>query len=388
MTRKLTLLSATIAAIALTAAAQAAEPGVTATEVKLGGSTALTGPGALVGIAHDLGEKVAAAEINDAGGINGRKLVRYFEDDGYVPSRTVQAMRKLVEIDEVLGVTASSGTASTIAALPLAEEKGVPMLQTAAQNTVMFNPPHKNLFGVGRSYGPGTTEFVKFLAGRTDKSAKWIAVVQDDDYGDDVQSGYEKAVKELGLTSVGVLRYKRGQKEFSAEIVKAKQLGAKMIVSGAIIGENVAMAKEMKRIGLDAQLAILWSGRIPQLIDLMGEAGNGVIAADYVGEFSDPAGQAFMAKAKKYLTADELTKLNRYSLTGYVGIMLMADAIKRCGQEVSRACVIAKLETTKDVQTNGLTSPINLSADNHVAELKLSYTIADFAKKEWVPLAK
>jgi ABC-type branched-subunit amino acid transport system substrate-binding protein len=95
-----------------------------------------------------------------------------------------------------------------------------------------------------------------------------------------------------------------------------------------------------------------------------------------------------MTKAKKYLTADELTKLNRYSLTGYVGIMLMADAIKRCGQEVSRACVIAKLETAKDVQTNGLTSPINLSADNHVAELKLSYTIADFAKKEWVPLAK
>ncbi len=89
-----------------------AEDGVTDTQITLGGSTALTGPGALVGIAHDLGEKVAAAEINEAGGINGRKLVRFFEDDGYVPARTVQAARKLLDVDKVLAITASSPTKS------------------------------------------------------------------------------------------------------------------------------------------------------------------------------------------------------------------------------------------------------------------------------------
>lgn len=379
----------TVALVALLGASGAAraEDGVTDTEVRLGGSTALTGPGALVGIAHDLGEKVATAEINEKGGLNGRKLVRVFEDDGYVPARTVQAVRKLLDVDKVLALTASSGTASTMAALPLAEEKNVPMLQTAAPNTLMFSPLKKNLFVVGRAYGPGTTDFVKYLTSRK-QGGKWLAIVQDDDYGDDVQAGYEKAVKELNLQNVGVLRYKRGQKEFSAEVLKAKQLGATMIVSGGIIGENVAIAKEIKRVGLDAELGILWSGRMPALIELMGDAANGVIAADYVGEFSDPAGQAFMAKAKKYLTPDEVAKLNRYSLTGYVGILLMADAIKRCGKDVTRACLIEKLETTTNLDTAGLTSPLTFTKDSRISDLSLRYTIADAVKKEWVPVSK
>ena len=200
------------------------------------------------------------------------------------------------------------------------------------------------------------------------------------------QHGYEKATSELGLTSVGVLRYKRGQKEFAAEVLKAKQKGATMIVSGGIIGENVAIAKEMRRTGIKAELAMLWSGRIPQIIDLMGEAAQGVIAADYVGEFSDPSGQRFLEKAKKYLSADEVSKLNRYSLTGYVGIRLIADAINRCGKDVTRACVIEKLETTKGLETDGITSALSFTPETRISDLSMKFTMADAAKKEWVPI--
>jgi len=385
--RRATVVPFTALAVVLAAvcAPSVAQQGVTATEIKIGGSTALTGPGALVGIAHDLGEKIAVGEINDAGGINGRRIVRVFEDDGYVPARTVQAARKLIDVDKVFALTASSGTASTMAALPLAQEKNIPMLQTAAPNTVMFTPPQKNLFVVGKAYGPGTYDFTKFLAGRF-RDAKWVAIVQDDDYGDDVQAGYERAVKELKLNSLAVMRYKRGQKDFSAEILRAKQLGATLILSGAIIGENVAIAKEAVRIGLNAQIAMLWSGRIPQLIGLMGEAGKGVIAADYVGEFSDPAGQIFMEKARKYLTADELGKLNRYSLTGYIGVVLLADAIRRCRSTVTQACVIEKLETTNNLSTQGITSPLSFQPGVRVSDLQLNYTTVDWDRQAWAPL--
>ena len=357
--RRLPIL-APIFALTLGLATAAHAQGVTDSEVKIGGSTALTGPGALVGIAHDLGEKIATSEINAAGGINGRKVVRVFEDDGYVPARTVTTVRKLLDVDHVLAITASSGTASTMAALLMMEEQGVPALQTAAPNTVMFSPMHKTLFVVGRAYGPGTADFVKFLAARK-PGAKFLAIVQDDDYGDEVQAGYEKAIGDLKLTNVGVLRYKRGQKDFAAEVLKAKQLGATVIVSGGIIAENVTIAKEAKRVGLEAQIAMLWSGRLPQTIDLMGEAGNGIIAADYVGDFDEGAGKALFEKARLYLTADELTKLNRYSLTGYVGARLLFDAIGRCGREVTRACVVAKLETTSNLDMGGLTSPISFT---------------------------
>ena len=373
-------------ALALGLATSAHAQGVSDTEIKIGGSTALTGPGALVGIAHDLGEKIATAEINAAGGINGRKIVRVFEDDAYVPARTVTTVRKLLDVDHVLAITASSGTASTLAALPMMEEQGVPALQTAAPNTVMFSPMHKTLFVVGRAYGPGTTDFVKFLAARK-PGAKFLAIVQDDDYGDDVQSGYEKAVADLKLTSVGVLRYKRGQKDFAAEVLKAKQLGATIVVSGGIIAENVTIAKEARRVGLEAEIAMLWSGRLPQTIDLMGEAGNGIIAADYVGDFDEGAGKALFDKARTYLNPDERAKLNRYSLTGYVGARLLFDAIARCGRDVTRACVTAKLETTTNLDMNGLTSPISFTPTSRISDLKLRYTILDWSKKAWVPIA-
>ncbi len=373
-------------ALALGLATSAHAQGVSDTEIKIGGSTALTGPGALVGIAHDLGEKIATAEINAAGGINGRKIVRVFEDDAYVPARTVTTVRKLLDVDHVLAITASSGTASTLAALPMMEEQGVPALQTAAPNPVMFSPMHKTLFVVGRAYGPGTTDFVKFLAARK-PGAKFLAIVQDDDYGDDVQSGYEKAVADLKLTSVGVLRYKRGQKDFAAEVLKAKQLGATIVVSGGIIAENVTIAKEARRVGLEAEIAMLWSGRLPQTIDLMGEAGNGIIAADYVGDFDEGAGKALFDKARTYLNPDERAKLNRYSLTGYVGARLLFDAIARCGRDVTRACVTAKLETTTNLDMNGLTSPISFTPTSRISDLKLRYTILDWSKKAWVPIA-
>jgi branched-chain amino acid transport system substrate-binding protein len=294
----------------------------------------------------------------------------------------VQVVRRLLDVDHVFAITASSGTASTMAALPLAEAKGVPMLQTAAPNTVMVTPIHKNLFVVGVAYGPGTEAVVKAMASRK-PNARWIAVVQDDEFGDDVQAGYERALKELNLPSLAVMRYKRGQVDFSAEILKAKQLGATVILSGGIIGENVAMAKEMRRIGLDAQLVINWSARLPQTLDLMGEAGNGVIAADYVGDFNDAAGERFMTSARKYLTADEIKSLNRTSLTGYVGYRLLFDAIRRCGTEVTRACVIEKLETTQNLNVDGIMSPISFTPTTRLATQTLRFFVDDYASRQW-----
>jgi len=69
----------------------------------------------------------------------------------------------------------------------------------------------------------------------------------------------------------------------------------------------------------------------------------------------------FMGLAQKYLSSDELKSLNRYSITAYVGALLMEDAIKRCGKALTRACVVDKLEATKNFSTDGLASPISFA---------------------------
>ena len=106
----------------------AAQQGVTETEIVLGDILPLTGPPALLGVAHNLGVKAAIAEANAAGGIHGRKLRLISEDDGYVPSRTVQGVRKLINSDKVFALTSVSGTAQAQAAMPLIQQAGLPAM--------------------------------------------------------------------------------------------------------------------------------------------------------------------------------------------------------------------------------------------------------------------
>ena len=86
----------------------AADQGVTDTEILLGEVEPLTGPPGLLGIAHNLGVKMALAEVNAEGGIGGRQLRLIAEDDGYVTSRTIQSIKKLIGSDKVFALTSLS----------------------------------------------------------------------------------------------------------------------------------------------------------------------------------------------------------------------------------------------------------------------------------------
>ncbi len=87
-----------------------AEPGLTDTEILIGDVEPLTGPPALLGVGHTLGVKVAIAEANAAGGINGRKIRYTVEDDGYVTARTLQGLKKVIDVDKAFAMLGLSGS--------------------------------------------------------------------------------------------------------------------------------------------------------------------------------------------------------------------------------------------------------------------------------------
>ncbi|XSC44782.1 ABC transporter substrate-binding protein [Bradyrhizobium sp. RDT10] len=106
--------------------ALAADPGVTDTEIVIGDVEPLTGPPALLGVAHTIGVKIAIGEINAAGGINGRKIKYILEDDGYVTARTIQGLRKVIDVDKAFALLGISGSGQSIAAMPVLEKSGIP----------------------------------------------------------------------------------------------------------------------------------------------------------------------------------------------------------------------------------------------------------------------
>ena len=342
-----------------------AEPGVTDTQIVLGSVTPVSGPPSLLGKAHVAALKVWQEDVNGRGGINGRKVEIRLDDDGYVPQRALQGVKRLNESENIFGLIGTSGSAMLQAMLPYINEQKIPTINAMAVAASHFNPPNKTVFIVGPTYCQELgTAMIHMVKTRKLQTEKFALAYQDDEFGTDVRCGYLKAVKALGLKSVSEIAFKRGTKDFSAEMLSMKQAGATFLASGGVVAEHSMLMKEAAKNQMPLTILAVHSAHLTPVQALAGAAGDGYFVADYVPPLTDltvPGMAKFMGLAQKYLSADELKMLNRYSITAYVGALLMEDAIRRCGKALTRACVVEKLETTKNFGTDGLASPISFS---------------------------
>jgi branched-chain amino acid transport system substrate-binding protein len=376
MNRRLSsLTAAALVAMAAAFPALAQQQGITDTEILVGDILPLTGPPALLGVAHNLGVKVAIAEVNAAGGINGRKVRLISEDDGYVPSRTIQGVRKLISSDKVFALTSVSGTAQAQAVLPLIVQSGLPAMAPITTFEGLYKPVIKNVFAVGYDMTDAVAELVSKMADRY-PGKKWALIAQDDEYGENVRAGFDRAAKEKKLQVVSTQIYKKGQSDFSSEILKVKQSGAEALMAGGVLGENVTMAKELERIGHKIPMGVTYVSRVPASAKMMGTAAENVYTVDYVYLENSPQAKGFMEKIAKYLTPEEQAKTNRYSFTGYAATRALFDAIGRCGKALTWDCTVAELAKVKNLETGAMT-PVSFSATNHLAAPKLFLLKAD-----------
>lgn len=353
----------------------AAQQGVTDTEIVIGDILPLTGPPALLGVAHNLGVKVAVSEVNAAGGINGRKVRLISEDDGYVPSRTVQGVRKLIQSDKIFAMTSVSGTAQAQAAMPIVTQSGIPAMAPITTYEGLYKPVIKNVFAVGYDMADAVYQLVSRMADRY-PGKKWALISQDDDYGENVRVGFERAAKEKKLQVVSTQIYKKGQQDFSSEILKVKQAGAEALMAGGVLGENVTMVKELERIGHKIPTGVTYVSRVPASAKLMGSAAEKVYTVDYVYLETSPEAKAFTEKLAKYLSPEEQVKVNRYTFTGYSATRALFDAMGRCGKALTWDCTIGELNKVKNLETGAMT-PITFTPTSHLAAPKLFLLKAD-----------
>src|ERR1700741_4327034 len=117
MTRYLATASVLAAVVFAAGQAPAAEQGIPDTKIVVGYFEPLPGPPALLGVAASIGHKIAIAEANNAGGINGRKIKYVLEDDGYVTARTIQGVKKVTDADKAFALLGISGSGQSIAVM-------------------------------------------------------------------------------------------------------------------------------------------------------------------------------------------------------------------------------------------------------------------------------
>ena len=237
----------------------------------------------------------------------------------------------MIDVDKVFAMLGISGSGQSIAVMPVLEKAGIPSSGAGHHVKFLWEPPRKNVFVVG-IYEEGIFHLVVHLAEKN-PGKKWGLITQDDDYGITVRDGFDTVVKAKKLNVVYSGNYKKGQQDFSSDMLQLKDSGAEVFLAGGIIGENIAMMKELERIGHKIPVGVTYVSRVPASAKLMGSAGENVYTVDYVYLETSPEAKDFVAKLDKYLSPEERPKVNRYTFTGYSAaralFAAMASAARR-----------------------------------------------------------
>jgi ABC-type branched-subunit amino acid transport system substrate-binding protein len=366
------------------------DTGATDTEIKIGNIMPYSGPASAYGV---IGKTEAAyfKKINDAGGINGRKINFISYDDGYSPPKTVEQARKLVESDEVLFIFNSLGTPPNTAIQKYMNAKKVPQLFVATGAT-KWNDPKDFPWTMGwqPSYQSEGRIYAKYIL-KEKPNAKIAVLYQNDDYGKD----YLKGLKDgLGAKAASMIvaeeSYETTEPTIDNHIVKLKSTGADIFFN---VTTPKFAAQAIKKIA-----EIEWkplhllnnvSASVGSVIKPAGyDNSQGIISAAYLKDVSDPQwnDDAGMKEFLAFLAKDfpEGNKLDGSVMVGFAVAQTMAQVLKQCGDNLTRENIMKQAANLKGFRTEVLlpgiainTSPTSFAP---ISQLQLM----QFKGERWV----
>ena len=356
--------SAALAVLAATSSGALAQKkydtGATDTEIKIGNIMPYSGPASAYGV---IGKTEAAyfKKINDAGGINGRKINFISYDDGYSPPKTVEQARKLVESDEVLLVFNSLGTPPNSAIQKYMNSKKVPQLFVATGAT-KWNDPKEFPWTMGwqPNYQSETQIYAKYIL-KEKPNSKIAVLYQNDDYGKD----YLKGLKDgLGAKAASMIileeSFETSEPTIDNHIVKFKSTNADVFINITTPKFAAQAIKKNAEIGWKP-LHFLnnVSASIGSVIKPAGmENAQDIISSNYLMDPNDAQwkSNAGMKAWNEFLDKyyPEANRADASVMYAYIVSQGLVHVLKACGDNLTRENVMKQAANIKDLQLGGL----------------------------------
>ncbi|MFO1274206.1 MAG: ABC transporter substrate-binding protein [Rubrivivax sp.] len=358
-TNRRTFVAGTAAAAASLAlprlAVAQATPGVTATELKIGTTTSLSGPVSALGTINK-SQAAYFKMLNDSGGIAGRKINYIILDDGFNPAKTLEQTRRLIEEDEVAFLFSQLGTGPNSAIVKYVNDKGVPHLFLSVNGdkwgdyktypwTLPFAPSARTEAQI----------FVKHALQQNAK-AKIGILYQNDDLGRDFVAGAKDVLGAQYDSVVKAASYEVTDPTVDSQLIQLQSWGADVLISG-VTGKFGAMSiRKVSELGWKP-LHFITSGvsSVSSTIKPAGEDRSmGVITSVYMKDVTDAAWEddagvkaykAFMAKS-----FPEGNPAEFYNAYGYMVAMVMHRVLEQCKGDFSRKSIIAQANNLKDLE--------------------------------------
>jgi branched-chain amino acid transport system substrate-binding protein len=332
-----------LAVLALSAGSSMAQQGVSKTEIVIGTIQDLSGPLAGYGKQARNGMQLRVDEINEQGGVHGRKLKLLTEDSGYDPKKAVLAAQKLVNQDRIFIMAGHIGTAQNNAAMPVQFEKNIINFMPLTAAREMYEPTHRLKYALLSSYYDQMRTTLPRMV--KDKNAKKVcAIYQDDEFGLEVLRGAEAGLKSVSMEMTEKTSFKRGATDFSSQVAKMKASGCDLVVLGTIIRETIGTIAESRKNGFNP----VFFGSVAAYTDLIhklgGKAMDGMYATMSVqNPYTDEASQPIRFWANKYKT-----RFNEdpavFSAYGYTMIDILIQAAQKAGPALTTDSFIKAMD--------------------------------------------
>jgi branched-chain amino acid transport system substrate-binding protein len=322
---------------------QSGATGKPADKVRIGLLMSMTGETANFGISSNNAIRLAADEVNKAGGINGKQIELLLQDDRSDGTEAANIATKFVSQDDVHAIIGEVGSSRTLAAAPIAQNAKIPMLTPSSTNpdvTKKGNYIFRSCF-IDTVQGSAIAQF----AAKTLKAKRAAMLI---DRKNDYSTGLEKPIADFYVKLGGEIvinqSYQAGDQDFNAQITSIKGANPDVIFVPGYYGDVGLIAKQARDKGLNVPLVGGDGWDSPTLYQIGGSALDGCYFTNhYSPDDPDPRVQKFVNDYRsRYGTLPDAL-----AATGYDAALIMFDAIRRAGS-LEGPAIRDALAATKD----------------------------------------
>jgi branched-chain amino acid transport system substrate-binding protein len=388
-------LAAGALALALASAAgatSAADPGVTATSILLGGTVPLTGEAAAFGSVAP-GAKAYFDYVNSKGGVNSRKIEYRYYDDAYDPAQTVQLTRRLVEQDQVFAIFGSVGTANNLAIRDYLNAQKVPQLFAAdgSQSIARDHARYPWTMGFLMSYRGEGDVYGKTIV-KSRPKARIAVLYENTELGRDLLTGLTRAIAGKGPKIVAREAYEFTGADVTSQIALLKASRADTLMLFATPKFFIQAIATTHKLGWKPQVYVASVSIEPTIMGIARfnapELTKGALSIAFVKNPNDPVWvkdrtvALYRSIMKRFDPSGEPTDV--YNWYGMTVAWTMVDTLRRAGRDLTRASLLRAAQSMDTAANPFLLPGIRLKTSRTDYRPLEQVYLYRYDNKQWV----
>jgi branched-chain amino acid transport system substrate-binding protein len=363
---------AAVSALGVRTAHAEETPGVTATEIKIGSTTSLSGPVSALGVQARCQEAYFKM-LNEQGGIGGRQIKYIYYDDAFNPAKTVEQVRRLIESDNVAFLFNMLGTAPNSAVVKYINAAKVPHLFLSVNGDKWGDyQTYPWTMGFAPSARIEAQVFAKYALGQN-ANAKFAVLYQNDDLGKDFVLGVKDVLGPRFDLAAAVASHEVTDPTIDSQIVTLRNGNPDVLISGTTAKFAAQAIRKIFELGWKPMHFIpSGAASIASTIAPVGlEKAQGVISSAYLKDVSDPAwaNDAGIGEFLKFMAKyfPDGNPKEGYNLYAYTVAGVLKQVLEQCNGNFTRDNIMKQANSLKNVEVPTLLPGIrvNTSPTNH-----------------------